>query len=85
MKRLACLILALAAGTAAAQGAAPKVLRYAFEVAETSFDPAKVNDLYSRTLTPHIFEAPYKFDHLARPLKIKPACRSIRPTSAPGR
>jgi len=49
-----------------------KVLRYAFEVAETSFDPVKINDLYSRTITPHIFEAPYKFDHLARPVKIKP-------------
>jgi len=50
----------------------PKVLRYAFEVAETSFDPVKINDLYSRTLTPHIFEAPYKYDLLARPVKIKP-------------
>jgi ABC-type transport system substrate-binding protein len=83
MKRLACLILALAAGTAAAQGAAPKVLRYAFEVAETSFDPAKVNDLYSRTLTPHIFEAPYKFDHLARPLKIKPLTADGMPEHSP--
>ena len=51
---------------------APKVLRYAFEVAETSLDPAKINDLYSRTLTPHIFEGLYTYDHLARPVKIKP-------------
>ncbi len=49
-----------------------KVLRYAFEVAETSLDPVKVNDLYSRTLTPHIFEGLYHYDHLARPIKIKP-------------
>jgi len=49
-----------------------KVLRYAFEVAETSLDPARVNDLYSRTLTPHIFEGLYHYDHLARPIKIKP-------------
>jgi ABC-type transport system substrate-binding protein len=49
-----------------------KVLRYAFEVAETSLDPARINDLYSRTLTPHIFEGLYKYDHLARPIKIKP-------------
>jgi len=48
-----------------------KVLRYAFEVAETSLDPARVIDLYSRTLTPHIFEALYTYDHLARPVKIK--------------
>jgi ABC-type transport system substrate-binding protein len=53
--------------------AAPqKVLRYAFEVAETSLDPVKINDLYSRTLTPHIFEGLYTYDHLARPVKIKP-------------
>ena len=49
-----------------------KVLRYAFEVAETSLDPVKVNDLYSRTLTPHIYEGLYTYDHLARPVKIKP-------------
>ena len=53
--------------------AAPqKVLRYAFEVAESSLDPAKINDLYSRTLTPHIFEGLYTYDHLARPVRIKP-------------
>jgi ABC-type transport system substrate-binding protein len=51
---------------------AAKVLRYAFEVAETSLDPAKINDLYSRTLTSHIFEGLYTYDHLARPVKIKP-------------
>jgi ABC-type transport system substrate-binding protein len=48
------------------------VLRYAFEVAETSLDPAKINDLYSRQLTPHIFEGLYTYDHLARPIRIKP-------------
>ena len=52
--------------------AAKKVLRYAFEVAETGLDPAKISDLYSRTITPHIFEALYTYDHLARPIKIKP-------------
>jgi len=68
------LALASATHTAAQSAAAPakKVLRYAFEVAETSLDPAKINDLYSRTLTPHIFEGLYKYDHLARPIKIKP-------------
>ena len=56
----------------AAAEAPKKVLRYAFEVAETSLDPVKINDLYSRTLTPHIFEGLYTYDHLARPVKIKP-------------
>ena len=75
----AWLLAALSHSTAAnaqtppdARAAPKKVLRYAFEVAETSLDPAKVNDLYSRTLTPHIFEGLYKYDHLARPIKIKP-------------
>jgi ABC-type transport system substrate-binding protein len=72
MKRLlAALGLALAVASAAADGA-PKVLHYAFEIAETSLDPVKVDDLYSRTITPHIFESPYKYDHLARPIKVKP-------------
>src|SRR3982751_5120604 len=64
--------LAWAADDGVGTPVAPKVLRYAFEVAETSLDPAKINDLYSRTLTPHIFEALYTYDHLARPVKIKP-------------
>jgi ABC-type transport system substrate-binding protein len=49
-----------------------KVLRLAFRSAETSFDPTQIQDTYSRTVTPHIFEAPYRFDYLARPTKIKP-------------
>jgi ABC-type transport system substrate-binding protein len=57
---------------AASAPAGLKVLRYAFEVAETSLDPTKINDLYSRTLTPHIYEGLYTYDHLARPIKIKP-------------
>ena len=48
------------------------MLRYAFRVAETSLDPVKINDLYSRTLTPHIFEALFQYDPLARPIKVKP-------------
>src|SRR3954466_1802399 len=59
-----------------------KVLRYAFEVAETSLDPAKINDLYSRVLTPHIFEGLLTYDHLARPVKIKPLTAQAMPESA---
>jgi len=74
MSRLAGVVLAFACLTAVAQDAAApkKVLKLAFRVAETSFDPVKVNDIYSRTITPHIFEALYQYDHLARPVKIKP-------------
>ena len=82
LRRFMALATALVlAGSAFAQGAsapeggagAPKkVFHFAFSSAETSLDPAKVNDLYSRTITPHIFEALYKYDHLARPAKIVP-------------
>ena len=57
----------------------PKVLRYAFEVAETSLDPVRISDIYSRTLTPHIFEALYTYDHLARPIKVKPLTAAAMP------
>jgi ABC-type transport system substrate-binding protein len=60
-------------------GRVQKTLRYAFLVAETSLDPVKVNDLYSRTLTPHIFEAPLRYDHLARPIKIRPNTAEAMP------
>ena len=52
--------------------AAQKVLRYAFRVAETGFDPAQVNDLYSSTVIANIFDAPLTYDFLARPAKIVP-------------
>jgi ABC-type transport system substrate-binding protein len=52
-------------------GAREKVLRYAFPVAETGFDPVQISDLYSRYVTAHIFEALLTYDHLARPFKLK--------------
>ncbi len=78
-------LLAAQASTAQTEPATPrKVLRVAFRVAETSFDPAKINDLYSRTVTPHIFEALYQYDHLARPAKIKPLLALGMPEMADG-
>lgn len=59
-------------GPAQAAAAAPKVLKYAFRVAETGFDPSQLSDIYSRTVTAHIFEALYTYDPLARPAKIVP-------------
>ncbi|MFY7867643.1 ABC transporter substrate-binding protein [Roseateles sp.] len=52
--------------------ASPKVLRYAFQVAETGFDPVQLSDTYSRIITSHIFEALYSYDYLARPIKVRP-------------
>ena len=56
--------------SAAADG--QRILKYAFPVAESGFDPAQISDTYSRTVTGHIFEALYGYDHLARPAKIVP-------------
>ncbi|HYC35106.1 MAG TPA: ABC transporter substrate-binding protein [Usitatibacter sp.] len=68
---------ALAAGLAAlapgAHAADPsKVFRYAFEVAETSFDPAEISDLYSSNVIANIFDPPLVYDYLARPVKLIP-------------
>ena len=49
-----------------------KVLRYAFRVAETGFDPAQVNDLYSSTVISNIFDAPLTYDFLSRPARVVP-------------
>lgn len=49
-----------------------KVLRYAFEIAETGFDPAQISDFYSATVTENIFDALYRYDYLARPAKVVP-------------
>lgn len=49
-----------------------KVLRLLFNGAETSLDPARISDIYSRAFTAHIFEALYGYDHLARPAKLVP-------------
>ncbi|KNZ31305.1 MAG: bicyclomycin resistance protein [Methylibium sp. NZG] len=81
-RRLAIAACALALSLALplhAQPAAPKVLRLAFPVAETGFDPAQISDIYSRTVTPHIFEALYTYDHLARPAKFKPLTAAAMP------
>ena len=86
MRRRAVVVAPLLLGGLAAAGAAepqpagsrpgpsatPKVLRYPFVAAETGFDPAKISDLYSRVVTSHLFEAPYRFDYLARPVKVVP-------------
>ena len=80
------LALALASSAQAGAGAAPtaaaapgahagaplKTLRYAFPVAETSFDPAQISDLYSRTVAAGIFDAPLEFAYLTRPVRLRP-------------
>jgi ABC-type transport system substrate-binding protein len=84
-RRFNLALTAIAASSRKLAGAAPhdappaEVLRYAFLIAETSLDPVKVNDTYSRTVTPHIFEALYAYDPLARPVKIRPLTAAAMP------
>ena len=84
--------LTLACGAAAAQpqkvlpdqAAQPqKVLRYAFPVAESSFDPAQITDLYSRTVASGIFDAPLEFEFLANPARMRPNTAAEMPEVSP--
>ncbi|WP_326534728.1 ABC transporter substrate-binding protein [Pseudorhodoferax sp.] len=71
---------ALASQPAAAAEQAPKkVLRYAFKVAETSFDPAYITDLYSRVIAAGIFDAPLQFEFLAQPTRMRPNTLAAMP------
>jgi ABC-type transport system substrate-binding protein len=79
MRRLlAALLVALAAALPAA-AQPPKVLRVAFPVAESGFDPAQINDTYSRTVLAHILDGLYHYDPLARPFLIRPNTAEAMP------
>jgi len=67
-------LLALALGLVPLAHAADpnKVFRYAFEVAETSFDPPRISDLYSNIVNSAMFDTPLSYDYLARPSRLKP-------------
>ena len=69
-----------AAGSPAADAAPPqKVLRYAFRIAETGFDPPQLTDLYSRTLVASIFDSLYEWEFLARPVRMRPRTAAALP------
>jgi len=73
MKRLLAAACACLAATALAQAApAQKVFRYAWLIAETSFDPEKVQDVYSGIANSAMFDTPLTYDYLARPPKLIP-------------
>ena len=69
---------ASAPGAATAAGPA-KVLRYAFRVAETGFDPAQTTDLYSAIVNANIFDAPLEIEFLARPVRLRPNTLAAMP------
>jgi len=56
-----------------------KVVRHVFPVAETGFDPAGVQDLYSATVEQVLFETLLTYDYLARPSKLVPLTAEALP------
>ncbi len=49
-----------------------KVLHAVFNAPETGFDPAKVSDVYSSSITENVFDPLLTYDYLARPAKLVP-------------
>jgi ABC-type transport system substrate-binding protein len=56
-----------------------KVIRHAFPAAETGFDPAGAQDLYSGTIEQAIFETLLTYDYLARPAHLIPQTAEAMP------
>ncbi len=89
-KVLACLVLglsitmALASPNPKANPADPgKVLKVAFPAPETGFDPVRVNDVYSNTITAVIFQPLLTYDWMAMPTRLVPnAAESMPQVSA---
>ncbi len=80
--RRAAAVLSIAAlcVVAPAHAADPnKVLRTVFPAAETGFDPAAVQDLYSATVEQMLFETLLTYDYLARPSKLVPLTAEAMP------
>jgi ABC-type transport system substrate-binding protein len=73
------LVFALLCASSAFAADPGKVFRMAFEIAETTFDPQKIADVYSNMIADTLFDTPVKYDYLARPLKLKPNTLSAMP------
>ncbi|MEO7500883.1 MAG: ABC transporter substrate-binding protein, partial [Casimicrobiaceae bacterium] len=88
MKRAAFVALALAGLLCAAPGAhaqpAPaKVLRVAFPIAETGFDPQAAGDAYSNYVNRAIFDPLYKYEYLAPSPRLAPNTAAALPEISP--
>ena len=76
----ACAALAaLAAPAAQAQPDPNKVLRVAFLIAETGFDPQASSDVYSNYVNRVMFDALYRYDYISRPHRIVPNTAAALP------
>ena len=89
VKRIFWLITATLIGwnanihAAFAQADPNKILRWAFEQAETGFDPVQTSDWYSSYVFANIYDTPLTYDYLARPLKLKPSVLEAMPEVSP--
>jgi len=87
VRRLAAALLII--GTAFASGApaqssdAGKVLRVAFPVAETGFDPQAGGDAYSNYVNRAMFDPLYKYEYLTRPYKLVANTAAALPDISP--
>jgi ABC-type transport system substrate-binding protein len=75
--RLAALILAVALPAHAADPA--KILRVAFDVDPTGFDPQAANDTYSSWICRGMFDTLLEYDYLKRPYALKPSSAQSLP------
>jgi ABC-type transport system substrate-binding protein len=82
--RLAAGLVALLIAASAVAADPAKVLRISFPVAETGFDPVRVSDLYSNTITEAIFERLLTYDYLALPAKLVPMTAEAMPEVSDG-
>src|SRR5579864_5636560 len=79
-RAVAALSIAAVLLVAPAHAADPnKIIRTVFPAAETGFDPAAVQDLYSATIEQMLFETLLTYDYLARPAKLVPLTAEAMP------
>ena len=83
VSRVLLLVAALVSWPIHAQPDPNKVLRWAFEIAETGFDPPQTSDWYSAYVFANIFDTPLTYDYLARPVKLKPNVLEAMPDVSP--
>jgi ABC-type transport system substrate-binding protein len=75
---------ALAPGREVRAAEPGKVLRVAFAIAETSFDPAFASDAASDAVIANIVEPMLDYDYLARPVRLLPRTLEAMPTVEDG-
>jgi len=82
--RAALMLLAACLALPAAAADMSKVLRVVFIAGETGFDPVRVTDTYSNSVTEQIYEPLMGYDYLARPAKLVPLIAESMPQVTDG-